>query len=288
MSQKKISYEHGYTHAGSFHSDDVFATAFLRMLNPDIQIERGNCPPEDFDGIIYDIGGGKFDHHQKEKELREDGTPYAAFGLIWREFGALLFSEEMVEEFDEKFVKDLDLSDNTGSPNLIASVIADFNPCWDDKTTTSDERFFEAVEMAQTILQHKFERISSTERAKNQVLEAIQKSDGQILLLEEFMPWKKFVAHTTLKYAIYPSNRGGYSIQAIPEDEKVDEKEVLKLPFPEEWRGAKPEELQEKTGISTARFCHPSGFLAAADTLDGALAMAKISLAQETNQDKKN
>ncbi len=31
----------GFTHGSKFHSDDVFATAFLKILNPDIEITRG-------------------------------------------------------------------------------------------------------------------------------------------------------------------------------------------------------------------------------------------------------
>ena len=77
-----------FTHGAKFHSDDVFATAFLEMIKPDIEVKRGFEVPKDFDGIIYDIGRGKFDHHQKDKEYRENGCPYAAFGLLWREFGA--------------------------------------------------------------------------------------------------------------------------------------------------------------------------------------------------------
>ena len=58
--------EKGFTHGGQFHSDDVFATAFLRILNPDIEVVRGFQVPENFQGIVYDIGRGKFDHHQNE------------------------------------------------------------------------------------------------------------------------------------------------------------------------------------------------------------------------------
>ena len=41
----------GFTHAGKFHADDVFATALLQILRPDIKITRGFVVPDDFDGI---------------------------------------------------------------------------------------------------------------------------------------------------------------------------------------------------------------------------------------------
>ena len=45
----------GFTHAGKFHADDVFATALLQILRPDIKITRGFVVPDDFDGIVYDL-----------------------------------------------------------------------------------------------------------------------------------------------------------------------------------------------------------------------------------------
>ena len=63
----------GFTHAGKFHADDVFATALLQILRPDIKITRGFTVPDDFDGIVYDIGFGMFDHHQEPREYRANG-----------------------------------------------------------------------------------------------------------------------------------------------------------------------------------------------------------------------
>ena len=77
----------GFTHAGKFHADDVFATALLQILRPDIEITRGFTVPDDFDGIVYDVGFGMFDHHQEPRETRPNGVPYAAFGLLWRVLG---------------------------------------------------------------------------------------------------------------------------------------------------------------------------------------------------------
>ena len=69
----------GFTHAGKFHADDVFATALLQIVRPDIRITRGFVVPDDFDGIVYDIGFGIFDHHQEPrtgpKSRRAQGRP---------------------------------------------------------------------------------------------------------------------------------------------------------------------------------------------------------------------
>ena len=52
---RAFNYTKGFTHGSVFHADDVFSTAFLKMICPEIVIERGNVIPEDFDGIIYDM-----------------------------------------------------------------------------------------------------------------------------------------------------------------------------------------------------------------------------------------
>ena len=79
-----------FTHGGKFHADDVFSAALLKICNPNIAIQRGFAVPQGFAGLVFDIGDGPFDHHAKNSPVRENGVPYAAFGLLWRELGPLL------------------------------------------------------------------------------------------------------------------------------------------------------------------------------------------------------
>lgn len=264
----------GFTHGSKFHSDDVFATAFLKLLNPDIEIERGFEVPENFDGIVYDIGRGKFDHHQADKEYRDNGCPYAAFGLIWREFGAEYVGKEEAAKFDAKFVQPLDESDNTGKENLLASIIDEFNPGW-DSDKIYDKRFWKAVDFAKQILDNHFKSIAGIARARNLVNKAMAECDGSVLILPIFAPWKGEVAGSSYKFVVYPSSRGGYSAQGVPVS--VEDK-TLVCPFPEEWWGKQPEELVKLTGIPTMRFCHPSGFLIAADKKEDAIKAARVAI----------
>ena len=57
---EQIQKEHAaaFTHGGKFHADDVFSAALLLHFNPRLTIQRGNRVPEDFDGIVFDIGRG--------------------------------------------------------------------------------------------------------------------------------------------------------------------------------------------------------------------------------------
>ena len=73
------------THSGKFHADDAMATAILRLLLGDIKVirTRDENKLRELD-LVYDISLGEFDHHQLNKEVRENNIPYAACGLIWR------------------------------------------------------------------------------------------------------------------------------------------------------------------------------------------------------------
>lgn len=266
--------DRGFTHGGKFHSDDVFSTALLRILNPEIQIERGFEVPENFDGIVYDIGRGEFDHHQKDKEYRENGCPYAAFGLLWRAYGSDFVGEEEALYFDEKFIQPLDESDNTGCDNMLAKIIGEFNPGWDSKASY-DDCFWKAVDMAETILRNHFESIEGIQRGRVIVQQAMKESDGKILILSVYAPWKKEVIGSGYQFVVYPSNRGGYSIQGVAVS---SEDNTLVCDFPREWWGAETENLQKMSGIEGIRFCHPNGFLSAATSLEDAIKVAEYAL----------
>lgn len=264
----------GFTHGGKFHSDDVFSSAFLQYLNPKIEIVRGFEVPDEYDGIVYDIGGGIFDHHQIDKEYRENGVPYAAFGLLFREFGEELLGKEDAERFAADFIEPLDESDNTGCSNVLAKIIAEFNPGW-DSLEDIDSAFFRAVAIAKEILTNHFESVKGMKRAEKLVTKAIRECDGRILILPQFAPWKELAIKNKYLMTIFPSNRGGYGIQGVPVSYEGTE---LRCSFPREWRGLEKEKLQRVSGISTLRFCHPAGFLAMAETFNDALLAAEFAV----------
>ena len=61
----------GFTHAGRFHADDVFAAALLRLCNPSIRIQRGFSVPEGYDGIVFDIGDLSLIHILYKKRAKK-------------------------------------------------------------------------------------------------------------------------------------------------------------------------------------------------------------------------
>jgi len=103
------------THNGTFHADDLFATATLALVfNGNIKVIRTRdeeiIKKADF---VYDVGGiynpekNLFDHHQKEGAgKRENGIPYASFGLVWKKFGKKICgSQKVADEVDQKLVQ---------------------------------------------------------------------------------------------------------------------------------------------------------------------------------------
>lgn len=279
-----------FTHSGKFHADDVFSSALLLYLNPQITITRGNCVPEEYDGIVFDIGRGRYDHHQRDSRVRENGVPYAAFGLLWEELGGEILGGTLAQRFDEEFVQPLDNNDNTGEKNELATLIGNFNPVWDETEAadgvTEEERdrglsvgFLRAVQVAGMVLENKFARYRADARADekiNQVLamQETQGGDARILVLPEFVPCQKRLKETDIAFVIFPSNRGGYCIQPQKKPDSMN----YKCSFPKQWLGLENEELQKATGLASAGFCHKGGFLMTVGDEADAIRACKISL----------
>lgn len=263
-----------FTHGGRFHADDVFSAALLKILRPDIRIYRGFQVPKNFSGIVFDIGDGPFDHHQKGSPRRANGAAYASFGLLWREYGRFFLSEKEALRFDEKFIQPLDIDDNKGTGNTLAGLIGAFNPTW-DSDGDPDEAFVEAVEIAHKLLYHKLNSLAAVERGVDEVKKALEKIKGTTVELEKYVPWKPVLVESPAEFVIFPTIRGGFSLQCIPKD--YNGKTGNKVPLPQSWCGRPTEELQEITGVPDVTFCHASGFMCAVGSMDGARQLARLA-----------
>lgn len=272
----------GLTHAGKFHADDVFSTALLQIVRPDIEIVRSFEVPDNFNGIVFDIGGGMFDHHTEPRAVRLNGTPYAAFGLLWQVFGAQLVGAHQARLLDENFIQPLDLNDNTGQDNALADAISSFNPVWDQKQDP-DECFWRAVAVAKQILENEIAAANAVNRADETVRNAYRRAKNGIVILPAYMPWKNGLYKTDALFVVYPSQRGGYSAQCV-QDYRTRQS---KVPFPRAWAGKPEEELREVSGLAL-HFCHPSRFLVTADDEETAVEACRRALrAAGRLQDKK-
>jgi uncharacterized UPF0160 family protein len=279
------------THAGIFHLDDAAAAGMLRKIFPGLVVNRVFKPTGTAD-IVFDIGGGAYDHHQEGKELRDDGIPYAAFGLVWRSFGRA-FVEAMgvpatdvdwvYQMVDKVYVRCVDALDNgvdMGNAFTFSNVISSFNPEW-DSDENPDEAFQKASTLAEEVLERQVRHYAAVAKARGIVETAVRESDGGIVVLPYFTPWQDHLLAmegekaATAKYVVFPSNRGGYNLQAVPTAPGAF---TNRAPLPAEWRGKRDHELADVCGVEDAVFVHAAGFIGAAKTLDGAMAMARKSL----------
>lgn len=274
-------FDTAYTHAGTFHADDVFSTVLVTKLFPRIAVIRTNDPIvtsvnngidrdyRDSCVLVYDIGRGKFDHHQTDKALRPDGTPYAAFGLLWKEFGrSLCYDDKAWEKFDRDFVLPVDMQDNGVQVSTLSCAIGAMNPNWDDDIST-DDAFWQAVEVARVLFDTELKRVNSASRAAAEV-RAKAKDTGRILVLDRYLPWTDVVVEECpdILYVVFPSNRGGYSVQTVPD---APGSFTGRKGFPTQWLGNPDRSL----GMT---FCHPNNFLLSCDTLEHALKCAVIAV----------
>lgn len=218
-----------YTHAGCMHADDIFSAALLKLINPDIEIIRTNDTYIDNeDTIVFDIGGGKYDHHQVETtESRENGIQYAAFGKLWRDYGILLCSKRCVENIDKSFVQHLDNTDTCGSFNLLSCAFKAFNPNWDQNNDQllCERNFIDAVEFAKRILANLISREKSSENAYNIVKDCVVEGKNYVVL-NTFIPFEKALVDYNylqsgrrdqkIEFVVYPSQRGGWNVQLVP------------------------------------------------------------------------
>jgi uncharacterized UPF0160 family protein len=227
------------------------------------------------DVLVYDIGFGDFDHHQPDTEVRPNGIKYAAFGLLFREFGTTLIPDENeVSKFDRVFVQLIDETDNTGAPNPVSAFISTFMSLWNEPSdpVSINEAFKDAVLFAVQYLFRFFEKMMANVKAakKCETFEVREGRGGKILVMDCYVPHNMWSYNHGIKVAVYPSLRGGYSASVIS-----DEQNRNICLFPKEWRGKNRFELAPISKIPTLHFCHNSGFMIATDSLEDAIEAAQ-------------
>ncbi|MBR2669448.1 MAG: MYG1 family protein [Solobacterium sp.] len=242
------------------------------------------------------------------------GIPYASCGLVWKKYYKDIleaqncperYTEIVFSRLDTSLIQGIDAEDNgydpVGAelerlPNLqadlrneisyasrtsftISQVIKDFNPPWNSDIDPYDA-FLDAVSFAKDVLLNRLDSIISSLDGRDYILRAIDYSANHLMILDEFAPWEGVLYSQRnnpkaqdIWYVISPALRGGWNIQCALVNS--NDRSVFRHPLPEEWYGLRYEELQKVSGIKTAIFCHPSGFLAGTETMEDALAMAQ-------------
>ena len=308
------------THNSVFHADETMSTAILSNIygQDEVKIVRTNRSDKYIDNpdtIIYDIGMGQYDHHQKGGNgVRDNNVPYAACGLIWRDFGKNLIkiiakqmnvanNDEIIDRvyniIDYLIIQGIDANDNgykasdysKGSINYfnISNMVFSFNTIACDGGVNSFQQeinFRKAVDLCSQILISNIRKYLDAANSESILKDLIANNVYEhILVLDKYIPWIKYITENTdnIWYILFPSarNEGEWNMQAVPlSADTFDQRHSV----PEAWWGGNDETLPKITGVAEATFCHQSnGFLTAAKGLNAMLKLANMAVAGISN-----
>ena len=270
-------------------------------------------------GGIWDAATGRFDHHQRGFEGARPGQEvdgktklgvgYASAGLVWTAHGADYVQawasahghnlnaqavDDIVRSIDDSLVQYLDLVD-TGqgdvSPGIfgLSSLIAQLNTHWmeelgltqDTKAQLQETRFLEAIAITRKFLDHAISKKVAQICAVDTVRAAPRLLGGRVLHLQEGgMPWTRVVVDEMpeVMFVIYPDSDGDqYQIKTVPVEPSSF---TARLDLPKTWAGLRDQELAAVTGVPDSVFCHLNLFIGGARSLEGAIQLAALALAE--------
>lgn len=263
------------THAGKHHADDICASAMLRICGNLVKrFERDQVIP--FSYTQFDIGHGKYDHHQMDAKVRENGIPYSSFGLLYEDFGADMlriclpgFTQEQLDLlyviFETNVVQLIDAQDNgvqLDSPryNWVAPMMYSLDQLNDDDVLS---------EGLKSVILMVSKELSYYEA---KVLVDAPRENPNILILETGLGWKKAVLEFNnsvedsdkILYVVLPSSAPTQvTLQAV---NATDEGYELLKPLPTSWLDVYPK---------GCKFVHKNLFMASFNTFEEAISAAK-------------
>lgn len=290
------------THDAKFHTDDVFAVAtlFLVLGKENCEVLRtrdeniiSSCDYVVDVGGLYDESKNRFDHHQIEGAgTRENGIPYASFGLVWKKFDTTLTkSEAVAKEVERVLVTPIDAIDNgvdISKPVFkdvfqydINSLVNLHRSTWKESQDW-DNRFLECVDWAMFVLSRVIKITQDAEEAVQTIKKAyVETSDKRIIVLDEQYDFGREIVTSILSkfdepvYAVlYRSDAKNWQVVCMRKPDSFESKR----PLPPDWRGKRDGELAGSTGISDAVFCHRSGFMCIVGSKIGAIKLAEKAL----------
>ncbi|MFA6515356.1 MAG: MYG1 family protein [Candidatus Paceibacterota bacterium] len=282
------------THDGSFHADDLFATATLSILNNgNIKIIRTRDEEWFKKGdYVYDVGGiynpeiNRFDHHQEGGAgNRENSTPYSSFGLVWEKYGERICESKVVaNKIEERLVQSIDANDNginlfetkgEVAPYLIQDIFFNFRPTWKEKQDY-DSCFMKLVPFVVEILKREIIQTKDRVEAESIVKKAYEEAeDKKIIFFDGTYPWFETINEYSEPLYVISKKGDTWRAEAVRKEKYKFE---TKKPFPEIWAGKRDNEMAKVSGVSDAIFCHNGRFLVVAKTKEGVIELVKKAL----------
>lgn len=278
------------THGAGFHTDDVLGYVITKRAGITRTYIRTNDlfhNPQQYitadKGGVYNPQNGQFDHHQinwdnpQPELVRDTGVPYATSGLLWKEYGMHIVSGTTgeiamkVALIDKWFIQVVDALD--ASKNLtwscvcegvdiplisLSNVISMYND-----VPMGFEAAAEILDNVLTMYKRKADKY--VELYKNIDSVGSLELNGSLLILREGISWVELV-HDMFPYVLmvaYPADRNPYNLQMVAQSPTT-------------------REFRHKNGIirpeGFTNFIHATGFLAACDSVEQVMLVAKKTL----------
>ena len=280
-------------HSGSFHADEVTATALLLLF--DLIDRKAILRSRDLNALscceyVCDVGGvydprlKRFDHHQVDYK-----GPLSSAGMVLlylKDEG--IIDPHLFDIYNRTLVLGVDAHDNglakieLGTTSF-SQVISNFLPIdYESTDQEMDAAFFTAVDFVVGHLERLRKRSLYTIDCQSLVRNAM-KETGYALIFDASIPWiDNFFelggdVHPA-QFVIMPSGLH-WKLRGIPPS--VHERMKVRRPLPEAWAGLLEGELKKVSGISGAVFCHKGRFISIWETKEDALKALHIALKKD-------
>ncbi len=241
----------------------------------------------------------------------------SAAGLVYRHYGKDIISEfypdlkgdapkldAAYRKMYQDFMAALDGIDNgveiADSPKYVDGTglsrrVARMNSRWNDPEEGKDQEDarFERASAAcgESFLESLGHVVECDLAARNLVEAALLSREavdpgGEIVKFESGgMPWKSHLYELEelhgieghVKFVLYTDTAGMWRVQAVTVKGTAF---TNRISLCEEWRGVRDADLTRIAGIEGCTFCHNSGFIGGNKSFEGALEMAKVSIAK--------
>lgn len=297
------------THDGTFHYDEVLATAVLLKIYPDAEVTRTRMQAVIETGdIVYDVGhvydppNHRYDHHQNtfnDTYSSKYTIRLSSAGLVFKHFYEKLFEkygftkqstifEEIVEKVYFEFFLPADAIDNGYDSvfgviraRTVADVVKSFN-IYSEHTSSKDEnlRFKEALDFVSVDLDNYLKHVLCDYAVSYEHLYGVLSDfTGDIFVADKKISTDLLYElneklQKNIKFIIIKNNND-FRIITIPVERG---KFAIKYPLHPKWRGLSGARLDEASGINGCLFVHASGFTGGNRTLEGAIEMCRKSL----------
>lgn len=298
-----LEYANAITHNGTFYGIDVYSTALLSFVLPQVRVARievWRSIPRHHNAIVYDIGGvydpekNLYDHRDPKSRDYHWTTRKKTFGLLWKRYGREILTrmnldpkyiEGVYESIHSKLVDHVD--NNEIQPGKYCSYrkmsaateIFDFNPVGESDDISSNEAFLKAVNHARSVLQNAIRQAIGFATGKDAVEKVIDKAKDGISdpgfffgLQWEVHSQSRNPKRDEIYFIVFPYVTGDWWVETT---RAAWDKHIG---FPKNWEGKRGDDLVKITEVADATYCDYMGHHCRANSHEGALQLAKLAM----------